>query len=169
MRVNCSRLNYDQEISRISKHSHCDTVLLQLNKRAFRPGEIVRARIFRLDSDRRLSQDPVEIKIRDGQGTTVADYKLKDANLGVFQTEFTIPDHIRELQEGTWEIEALSPAANFSQIFFVHNQILPNFNLYLDIDKTYVLRGEGEEIINVSVRAKYNYHNFCQKWKTYSI
>lgn len=144
-----------ERFKKLNSNSKKFSVFIQTDKSVYKPSDIVKFRIFILDSDTKIFKfDNIEVFITDGADNRVKQYNdpAKGFNKGVYQNELQLSDLP---VMGTWKINVLVNGGDkVVKTFDVDEYVLPKFEVTLDANPDANFK---EGIIRATVKAKYTF------------
>ncbi|KAM7354726.1 thioester-containing protein 1 allele R1-like [Cochliomyia hominivorax] len=143
-------------------------VYMQTSKGVYKPGDLVKFRVFILDINLRpiTLKEPVKVQIMDGHNHRVKQFKDITLNKGMFSESIQLSE---QTNLGKWKIiVSISGKYNMREIklFKVDQYILPKFSVHMDTVDHFV---HEDEILKVTVYGKYVYGRYVEGKVTVKI
>lgn len=125
-------------------------LLVETDKPIYKPGQTIHGRVLLLDEALKPAvYGPVLVTISDGMGVRV--FK-KDMQTNAFGVAVFDLDLATELNQGTWQIKAISGSSSGQVDVRVERYVLPRFGVTVELERDYVL---ADEPIRGTIKADY--------------
>ena len=126
-------------------------LFLETDKPIYKPGQRIRIRALRLDSDLKPLPGPVEVSILDAKGIKVHKATVDADEFGMAEAALPLS---REPNLGVWKIIAESAKQETQLDVRVEEYVLPKYEVSIDLPRDWALAGES---ISGTVSAEYSF------------
>ena len=126
-------------------------VFVETDKPVYKPGQKLRVRALRLDSDLRPMPGSVTVDVADAKGTRIFREQAVTDEYGMAQVSMPLS---REPNLGVWKVTARSGDQSAQTDVRVERYTLPKYEVTVDMPKSWVL---ADERIAGSVSAEYSF------------
>ncbi|XP_068137594.1 LOW QUALITY PROTEIN: CD109 antigen-like [Hyperolius riggenbachi] len=127
-------------------------VLIQTDKKTYKPGEIVKIRAISVNSYLKPYQKNVDIEIRDPRDNVIQQHLNQTSNLGVITAQLQLAN---SAMLGGWSIQATADGDQNTVAFSVAELGFLKFDVTLDTPSFYI--GDKMQNLTGTVTAKYYY------------
>lgn len=126
-------------------------LFLETDKPIYKPGQRIRIRALRLDSDLKPLPGPVEVSILDAKGIKVHKATIHADQFGMAEAGLPLST---EPNLGVWKIIAESEEQETQLDVRVEEYVLPKYEVTIDLPKEWVL---ADEAVSGTVSAEYSF------------
>ncbi|KAM8846122.1 CD109 antigen [Synchiropus picturatus] len=126
------------------------SLLVQTDKGAYLPGQLVRFRVLSLHVTGKPDGGPVDLGITDPRGALRRQWLSLPTVQGVLSREFQLPEHPLE---GEWRLTASARGSSTEKRFTVSRYVLPKFAVELQLPAII----HRDDTLAASVRAHYSF------------
>ena len=149
-------------------------LFLETDKPIYKPGQEIRIRALRLDSDLMPVAGPVTMEVRDAKGIKVYRQAVEADEYGMASASLPLST---EPNLGVWKLTALSGGQSIELDVRVEEYVLPKYEIAVDLPRDWIL---VDDTVTGTVSAEYSFgkpvrgevkvtaHRYVGEWEEYS-
>ena len=126
-------------------------LFLETDKPIYKPGQEIRIRALRLDSDLRPVAGPVTVEVRDAKGIKVYKQAVDADEYGMASASLPLST---EPNLGVWKLTALSGGHSIELDVRVEEYVLPKYEIAVDLPRDWIL---VDDRVTGTVSAEYSF------------
>ncbi len=150
-------------------------LFLETDKPIYKPGQEIRIRALRLDSNLRPMAGPVTMEIQDAKGIKVYKQAVEADEYGMASASLPLST---EPNLGVWKLTALSEGQSIELDVRVEEYVLPKYEITVELPRDWIL---VDDAVTGTVSAEYSFgkpvrgevevtaHRYVGEWEEYAI
>ena len=140
-----------QDLARVQVHAPPVVLFLETDKPIYKPGQEIRIRALRLNSDLRPMAGPVTVEVQDAKGIKVYRQMVEADEFGMASASLPLST---EPNLGVWKLTALSGDQSAELDVRVEEYVLPKYEIAVDMPRDWIL---ADDRVTGTVAAEYSF------------